>query len=245
MAVCPTDAVTIAGLSYGQEIIPSPAGPLSPEEFQKLITTRRSVRVFQNKPVPRELLEKIVEAISLAPMGFPPHRTEITIVSTRARIEKALPFCVQLYSNMNKWLKNPLIRYMIKRKLPPETFNTIISHVMPSIMARLPIMQKTGKDIITRGAQAMLLFHADRQAEMHTEDIHIATTYALLAAHALGLGATAIGLIPPVVNKVKEVREIFQIPEKNEAVACVVLGYPQHSYPKSVRRKLRSVTWLE
>ena len=41
----------------------------------------------------------------------------------------------------------------------------------------------------------------------------ISVTYAMLAAHSFGLGATIIGLISPAINKVKEIKELFQIPE--------------------------------
>ena len=36
--------------------------------------------MFKDKPVEREKLEPIVEAICLAPMGFPPHKVEVTVI---------------------------------------------------------------------------------------------------------------------------------------------------------------------
>ena len=78
MAVCPSKAVTVDGLSYAKDFYPLP-GPSSYEQsFFDLIRSRRAVRNFLDKPVPREFLEKIAEAITLAPPGFPPVKVEIT-----------------------------------------------------------------------------------------------------------------------------------------------------------------------
>ena len=59
-------------------------------------------------------------------------------------------------------------------------------------------------------------------------DIVIALGYALLKAHSLGIGATAIDLIPPAIERTPYLRQLFQIPEENEVVASMILGYPKH-----------------
>ena len=64
-----------------------------------------------------------------------------------------------------------------------------------------------GRPTFTWGARAMLFFHSEPDAEFVGEDIPILQTYALLAAHALGLGAVTLGVIPPVVDQVSEVRD--------------------------------------
>lgn len=74
----------------------------------------------------------------------------------------------------------------------------------------------------------ILIFHANKDAEEHTNNALICVTYARLAAHSFGLGTTIIGLIPPAINRVKELKELFQIPEENEAVISLILGYPKY-----------------
>ena len=56
------------------------------EGWFDLLATRRSIRVFQDRLVEREVLEKILEAIALAPMGLPPHKIEVTVVQDRETI---------------------------------------------------------------------------------------------------------------------------------------------------------------
>jgi nitroreductase/NAD-dependent dihydropyrimidine dehydrogenase PreA subunit len=244
MAICSSKAIHIKGLDYERDFFALPEDTPADKEFYRLLTSRRSVRVFQPKPVPQELLERIVAAASLAPMAFTPHKTEVTVIAGREIIEKSLPLLSEFYTNFIKWFKNPFIRMMMKSKMPLETFNTLRQHLVPLLEARLPIMQQAGKDIFTRGAPAMLLFHADHASQNHTEDGHIAATYALLAAHALGLGAVIIGYLPPAINKEAKIRAYFQIPPQNEAVSCVVVGYAKYRYKRAIKRQLRKVSWL-
>jgi nitroreductase len=104
---------------------------------------------------------------------------------------------------------------------------------------------KAGKyDTITRGAPTMLLFHAHQEAGSHSEDVFIALTYGLLAAHNLGLGACAIGLAPPVVERSPTLREMFQIPPDNEVQGCIIVGYPKYHFKRGIRRKMAGVHWI-
>jgi nitroreductase len=133
---------------------------------------------------------------------------------------------------------------MIRRRTTPEQFNVLKNHVLPSMAYRLPDMKAGGPDTITRGAPVLLLFHAHREAEGHTDDTWIALTYGLLAAHALGLGATALSLVPPVVERTPELRTLFQIPPENEVVASMVVGYPRVRFRRGIRRELADVHWI-
>ncbi|MGE5405264.1 MAG: nitroreductase family protein, partial [Candidatus Saccharibacteria bacterium] len=81
-------------------------------------------------------------------------------------------------------------------------------------------------------------------AESHTTDATIAMTYGLLAAHSLGLGASAIDLVPAPINRVKELRQMLNIPEDHEVVACMILGYPRYKYQRAIKRKLAGISWV-
>ncbi|MBW2017754.1 MAG: nitroreductase family protein [Deltaproteobacteria bacterium] len=244
MAICPAKSVIVPGLSYEKDFFDLPKGDVDWKSFFTLISTRRAVRTYKKKPVPRDVLEKIAEAISLAPMGFPPHKIEITIISRRDDIEKALPFMVKFYEDLQNWISNPVSRFFMKRRLRPEVFNTLRNHVVPMMKIRLPDMKNSGEDIFTRGAPVLFLFHANRGAENHSEDLFIALTYGFLAAHALGLGATAVSLVPPAVERIPELRNLFKIPDENEVLGSFITGYLRHRFKRGIRRQLGGVTWV-
>ncbi len=244
MAICPMESVSVEGLEYGEQICAAAGAAADAESFMNLLDSRRSVRVFKDQPVPRESLEKIVEAISKAPMGFTPHKIEVTVVSNRAAIERALPVMIDMYEKLAKMTANPIARFFIRKQLKPDAYSALMEHVLPSLKFRLPDMKAGKGDTITRGAPAMLLFHAKREAANHSEDAFIALTYGLLAAHAMGLGATAISLVPPVVERSPELRAMFRIPEGNEVCASMIVGYSKLRFVKSIRRELAGVTWI-
>ncbi len=244
MAVCPTQSITAGGLSYEKDFFDLPMGGVGECDFFNFLSSRRSVRNFQDKPVPKEMLQRIIQGVTLAPMGFPPHKVEVTVVQNRSIVKKALPHLMKLYGDLNKWMKNPLVRFFMKRRMRPETFKAIQNHIMPAMEKGLPEMKEKGTDIFTHGAPALLLFHAPRGSENHTEDTQVALTYGLLAAHSLGLGATAIGLIPPAVERNQELRKLFQVPKDNEVLASMIVGYPKVIFQRGIRRKLAGERWI-
>jgi nitroreductase len=244
MAVCPTQSIVVDGLSYSRDFFALPEGPAAEMPFLEMITTRRALRNFRDQPVPRELLEKVVQAITFAPPSFTSLKTDIVVAQDTAVIRKALPEIIEVYDGLLKAMRHPVARLFIRRKVGAATFRTLEQHVVPLMESRLPELEQGVEDTITRYAPAMILFHAHRDAENYEADISIALTYAFLAAHALGLGATAIDLVPPAIQNSAVLRELFSIPEGNVVVASMILGYPKYRYQRGIKRELRSVTWI-
>jgi len=245
MAVCPTRSVQISTLSYDSDFYDQPENTgLEAEQFNHLIMSRRAVRCFQEKPVPHELLEKVVQAIMMAPPGFPPVKTELTVIEDPDVVRQSQKMMIDLYDFLVAKMNNPIARQFIRMSAGREKFITLEKHVIPLMIERLPDLKSGREDTITRNAPAMILFHADRRTENYRTDIHIALTYGFLAAHALGLGASAMDLIPPAVEKKKELRELLKIPDDNEVVASMILGFPRYHFLRGIKRNLKSVTWL-
>jgi ferredoxin len=242
MAACPTGAISINGLSYERDFFPLPERQESWQEaYFNLISSRRSVRNFQDRPVPRELLEKVVQAITFAPPGFTPLTVELTVVSNRNLIKEAVPLMAAMYDQLLNMQANPVMRAILRQKVGRETYQVLSGHVLPLMKLRMPGLKAGTEDTIARNAPAMILFHGST----HNEDFFIALAFGLLAAHSLGLGASAIGLIPPAINRNPELRNMFRIPEGNLVMTSMVLGYPKYKYTRGIRRSPAGLTWIE
>lgn len=244
MAVCPTRSIVVEGLSYDKDFFELSEHDTSANPFFNLIANRRAIRNFKDQPVPEAILEKIVQAISLAPPGFTPLKTEVVVVQDPEVMRRALPYMIQVYDGLVKSMRNPIAHLIIRRKVGEAKFKTLQNHVIPLMRHRLPELKRGEEDTITRNAPAMIVFHANKYAENYETDIYIALTYGFLAAHALGLGATAIDLIPPAIQNNKELRRMFFIPEENVVIGAMILGYPKYRYQRGITRKLKSVTWV-
>ena len=242
MAICSTKAISVNGLSYEENVVDLPENKVGYDAFMGFLANRRSIRNYRNKAVPDDVLLKIVDSISLAPYGAAPEKVNISIINNREKIEAALPFISKFLDDITVWMENPVASFIIRTKNRQETFNTLKNHLYP--------ISKSGNyklelgDRITRGAPALILFHAEKGAEEHTNNAIIYATYMNLAAHSLGLGATMIGIIPAAINKVPEVRQIFQIPKEHEATASMILGYPKYRYKRAIKRKPQPLRWI-
>ena len=244
MAICPSRSIVVGGLAYSQDFFPLPAGPVAEMPFLEMIQTRRAIRVFKEQPVPKELLEKIVQAISFAPPGFTPIQTEVVVVQDTAVIRQALPEMIKVYDGLMGAMSHPAGRFFVRRRVGAAKFKTLAQHVVPLMKSRLPELKQGTEDTLTRYAPAMIVFHAHRDAENYEEDIYIALTYGFLAAHALGLGASAIDLIPPAIQNSPVLRKLFSIPDSHVVVASMILGYPKYRYQRGIKRNLKSATWI-
>jgi ferredoxin len=244
MAICTAKAITVEGYTYEENFFDLPKPASFETSFFDMIRSRRAVRNFADKPVERELLEKIVEAISMAPPGIPPAKTEITVVQNTDLIRKSLPFMIRDYDFLYKGMHNPLMRFIIQLKAGKDMYRTLKRHIVPMMRERLPGLKAGTEDTITRYAPAMILFHADRNEVLYREDIHIAVTYGFLAAHAGGLGGSAMTIIYPMIDRNKKLRQLFAIPESNEVVGSIIIGYPKYSFKRGIRRPLKKITWL-
>lgn len=246
MAICSTRSINIEGLSYEADFFELPArgGDGFEEPFFDMIRSRRAIRNFKDKPVPKELLEKIVDAISFAPPGFPPLKVRIVVVQDTALVRQALPNMIQLYEGLVNKMKKPIYRYFIKKETGKRKFRTMQEHLIPLLKSRLPSLKNGTEDTITRNAPAMILFLADKNGEDIRQDISIAATYGMLAAHAIGLGGSIMDLIPPAIDKDMELRKLFGIPDDQEVITSMIIGYPKYQYQLGIKRKLKSVKWL-
>lgn len=244
MAICPTQSIVVDGLDYARDFFPLPEGRVAEMNFLDVIATRRAIRTFRDRPVPREVLEQVVEAIAFAPPGFTPIKTQVTVVEDTAVLREALPELVAVYDGLVKAMRHPVARLLVRRKVGADKFRALEQHVVPLMESRLPELKQGTEDTITRNAPAMILFHAHREAENYEADLYIALTYGFLAAHALGLGATPLDLVPPAVENSPALRDLFSIPQDNVVVGAMILGYPKYRYRRGIRRELESVTWI-
>ena len=243
MAMCESKSIAIEGISYKTNFRELPETSVDYRQLMEFLMTRRSVRIFQHKPVPRELVNRILDVISTAPFGVSPDNVEIMVITDKSLIEKAVPEMSKIYMQLGKIIKIPILGWLIKRSMSIETKNTLMNFIVPHI-EKGHYTNAGAVDDIARNAPALILFHAPKGAEEHTVDAHIYLTYALLAAHSLGLGATAIGLIGPAINQSKPLRAMFQIPAGNEVVETMILGYPKLKFKRAIVRPRRNVTYI-
>jgi ferredoxin len=243
VAVCPTESLEMPSLPVErfQRLPPMPFGC---DEFTDFLRLRRSVRVFRDMPVERELTEKILEAAATAPMGFPPHSTGIVVIEGREERDLLLHELVSSYAAMLKRFSHPVGRAMVRLFAGAENFHALKTHILDMARHANEIYRRDGSDGYMRGAPMVMLFHGDRRALSYEENAHLVCHHAMLAAHSLGLGTTIIGLIPPIVERSNPLRDRYGIPRENRVLTSLVVGHPKYRYRRGIHRELASVRIL-
>lgn len=243
MAACPTKAILIEGLSYENDFTEISSNKNDYKNFMEILSSRRSVRNFKNKPVSDEFVDEIVNSVSYAPFGAAPEKIEISVINNRETIESALPMISEFYSGLEKMIENPFGSRLLRMIAGKEGFNTVKNHLYP--IAKGGNYNLKNWDGITRGAPTIITIHAPKDAEAHTNNGVIYATYIMLAAHAIGLGATMIECVIEAINRNKKLKNIFQIPNENEAVMSIIIGYPKYKYKRTIKRNKHHVHKVE
>lgn len=242
VAVCPTESLKMPELPMEDfhRLEKMPFGYYQLLDFLKL---RRSVRVFKDRPVERGVIEKILDAAATAPMGIPPHTTEVVVLDEPAELDFLLESLVKHYDGLIKAFSNPIGRATIRLSVGAEIYGELQGHVVEVATRANEVYRRDGTDHYMYGAPALMLFHANRWGMSYEENAHLICTYAMLAALSLGLGTTIIGMIPPVVDRSKELRQRYGIPKENRVLTSLILGYPKYRYRQSIRRDLAGVQY--
>jgi ferredoxin len=243
MAVCPRGAVTVSGrgISPADAVKLQPKNKMAtPESLQALLLSRRSVREFSKKDISMDVINKVIEIASSAPMGIPPSDVGITVINGRGKVQE---IAGDITSVFNGWIKffNPVVMKfagLFFNKYEKESFDTFLIPAMSFMVDS----RKTDTDLLFYHAPCVMLFHQSPYAD--PVDGQIACTYAMIAAQSLGLGTCMIGTVSFAINREKKIKNKWKIPADNKVALALILGYPALQYQKSIKRKFASVDFI-
>lgn len=239
-AVCPTESVTVDGMAATDFEKLEESG-INERQMAALLRQRRSVRRYSDRTVPSDMLARLVEAAHAAPTGTGRACTSLLVLRNRKRIDEMMALVYEQYAALEKALRNPVARIFIRREAGPSQFAVLRDFVMPAMAWDLRWYREGKGDEISRDCPVLLLFHGPSREPQMNDNCTLAAFHSILMAETLGLGTCFNHLIPAVVGRSRELREMLEIPEENEAYAAVTLGFPRYRWKRSVPRRLADV----
>lgn len=242
VAVCPTESLQLAKLEE-RDFRRLEQRSFGYDEFYEFLRLRRSVRVFNDRPVERESIHKILRAAATAPMGLPPHTTEVAVVDDREELDFLLAELVRQYDSMITAFSSLFGRAMVRVGAGAEDYGVLKNHVLENVQLANELYHRDRTDRYMYHAPVLMMFHGSRWGISHQENAHLVCHHAMLAALSLGLGTTIIGVIPPIVDRSKALRERYGIPRDNKVLTSLVIGHPKYRYRQGIRRDLAAVTY--
>lgn len=194
------------------------------------IKTRKSVRAFLPRPVPRETLEQILELAACAPSWSNTQPWEVTVIGGDVMKELQNTIFQMANSGVTPSPDIPFPRF-------PEPYVTRSRNLGSQLYTVLGINREDREARLAWARQGNRLFDApngfifdiDRQLGPYSIlDLGLFCENLMLAAAGFGLGtcALAAGVLYPAV-----LRSLLGIPEAKQIVFSMAIGYPDWQHP--------------
>ncbi|HZU86042.1 MAG TPA: nitroreductase family protein [Anaerolineaceae bacterium] len=239
VAACPQGAIQVHGRGMqAEDMVPIPPKEqrATYDQFYNLALARRSVREFQDREVAPEVVQQIIEAASTAPMGIPP--TDVRVL-VRNGFKEVHALRDDLLAALRNWIKifSPFMLTLMRPFMSKDDYNGMKTFVLPAIQA-YDTYERQGIDYFMYGAPLAMFFYSQNADQA---DPFIASTYAMLAGEALGLGTCMLGFPAYAFQYDKKLRARYGIRGKFQPGVMVIFGYPKVRYVKAIRRRFLEV----
>jgi nitroreductase/NAD-dependent dihydropyrimidine dehydrogenase PreA subunit len=183
----------------------------------QFIRSRRSVRLFKDKPVEKEMVMRLIEVARCAPTAGNSQTVEWLVHTDRATMR-------EIAARVVEWV----------RELVASD---------PSIGAARPYLPRivtawdSGRDSVLRDAPVLLVAYAPKEAAFGLVDLTIALSHLDLLAPAMGLGTCWAGLLEGALLSSPPLREMVGIPNGYPFHYPMMLGYPAMKHHRLPARK--------
>lgn len=190
------------------------------------ITTRKSTRAFQSKPIPKKLLEKIITLARQSPSYTNTQPWEVAVVTGKKRDElsRILYELARANAKTNPDVTKPA-------QWPRELEARRNEHAEKRF--RVLGIDQGDKDRRREqrlanfqfyGAPCIIFLYQDRSLSPYSLfDLGMFAQTLMLAAHSFGLGTCAQASI---VDYPDAIRKFLKIPESKRIVLGIAIGYP-------------------
>lgn len=195
------------------------------EEFYQLLESRKSIRKFKPDKVPREVIERILNAGMHAPSGKNLQNWRFFVVTGKKRDE-------YLKYSQKSWLS---LKEVLAARLKPSLY------------------EFTQRFFFNLGDAPVLVFAYsvnDKEERHYTSigSVYMAVENMNLACLVEGLGSCTMGAPLEIKEDVDRFLGVDKLPEYQrgelELLCGMVIGYPDHNPPKAPRQTENRVTWL-
>jgi nitroreductase len=191
----------------------------SAESAEHFLRTRRSIRAFKDKPVPHEVVEKIIDIARYAPSGKNRQPANWMVIYDKEKVKK--------YANMvaEFW------KYV-------ERNDPVYSKIASDELA----IWNRGIDNVCWGAAHIVLILAE--GDRWEEECKIAMEYFDLAAYSMGVGTCWTGWCRYAANNYDPLKNELNIPVGEKVFAAMLVGYPAHNSVRIPSRNDANITWI-
>jgi len=228
IAVCPKGAVSID--EYNMEEVKDyieAEFKIESDTLLNFIKFRRTTRQFKDKDIEKEKLLKIVEAGRFTQTGI--NAQNVSYIVVKDNIEQLKEIALENLKNKGE---------EILKNLNPQTVPFKRYAQMWIKMYNEYKENPKLNDKLFFNAPALILVVSDSQINGA-----LASSNMELMTNAQGLGTFFSGFFAMAAQGNEKIRELLGLEGNKEIVTCMVIGYPNVKYVRTVPRKDASILW--
>ncbi len=243
VAICPVNAIMLKNYPPDKvKKLPDSKELPTFDALSNLFQIRRSRRQFQEKSVPKDLIEKLLNVAGVySATGHNEQNVYFTVVQDRNLLKKISDEITLQVANLVKKFETEEGRESLRKAFPEDLLKKAEKGI-PSFKRKL-IRIEQGKEVWRWNAE-LIIIHSPKDATSLTENCTLAAGQVMLAAETLGLGTCSLGYITAFLNIYKSVSKIAQIPRKHTVGYSLAIGYPVAKYHRIPARKTLKANWL-
>jgi nitroreductase/NAD-dependent dihydropyrimidine dehydrogenase PreA subunit len=242
VAICPKNAL-VHNQIPAEKFDELPVIHVSPENMRNLLLSRRSIRVFKEKPVSKELIEQLIEVGIHAGTASNGQTENFVVIQDRKRLSELGKMVIKVLWNKGmKYLGSDIGQKMARAKLGEEMLRQAIPYHH--------IMKNRRRDnelggMIFRNAPVVIVIHGLRTNFMAHANCSIAARNMEIMAKSMGLGTCWVGFLSVAAHLAKKkIERCLEIPDDHSLYGAIMVGYPKFEYRKFIPRKEREVRWI-
>jgi len=222
MAACPEGAITVRYDNGDSAACEMAEPPVTPGQIGRHFLMRRSIRHYQQRQVPQEILEEILGIVRYAPSGMNGQPVHWTVIRDPGAVR-------DLAGVIIAWARD------VTEKQP--------THPLAPILPMIVSTWENRRDLVCHHAPGLVLAHGPEDNPNVFMDSLIAMAHLDLAAPAFGLGTCWAGFVQIAAGASPVVADALQLPQGHRLACAMLIGYPEFPFHRVPQRDALRVTW--
>ena len=241
VAICPENALIHEEMP-AEKFENLPLTTISPETMRDLLLSRRSIRAYKEKSVPKELIEQLIEVGIHAGTSSNGQTENFIVIQDQKLLSDLEKKVIEVVWNTGlKHLGNSIGQNLAKTQIGDEM-------VRQSVPYHYIIKNRRSDDqlagLIFRNAPVVIVIHGLRTNLLARGNCWVAARNIEIMAKTMGLGTCLVGFLSIAAHFDKEIGKYLAVPDNHNIYSAIMVGYPKHEYKKTTPRKERQVRWI-
>ncbi|HEY94753.1 MAG TPA: 4Fe-4S binding protein [Dehalococcoidia bacterium] len=221
VVACPAASVNHLDIPLEQSMLINPGLETNFDQCAQLIKTRRSIRVYGDEPVSREIISRLIDTARYAPTGANQQNVKWLVIYDKEKMKRI-------------------------REIGADFVLETVKANFPTYAQALHFFNKrreAGYDIFLHGAPAIVCTYGTNQMPAPSTNCIIALSYFDLLANSASLSCCWLGFFTNAANNFNPIKEIVALPPENEVYASMIVGYPRYQYQRIPVRNPADIIW--